>query len=116
MFAGALGSAAPSAAEMVYVALCAAAARIAGGEAIQWFFVSVRSPVFCLMKLRGVGTFPLGFMAVAEATLCLGCAALVHPDPERGSCVQLSPGSLTVAAAAFKQKIEDRKGCSSIEG
>ena len=47
-----------------------------------------------------MGTIPLGFMTVAVATLCMGCAAPVHPDPGPGSCIQLSPGSLTVAAAA----------------
>ena len=98
MFAGALLLAGASAAEMINVAFCAAAARIAGGNELQWFFE--RSPVFSLMKLHGVGTFPLGFMAVAVAPLCMGCAAPVHPDPGPVSCIQLSPGSLTVAAAA----------------
>ena len=91
-----------------------------------------RFPVFSFIKLHGV-------MAVAVATLCMGCAAPVHPDPGPGSCLQLSPPSLTVAAAAaarvlllglpyllsclpetsgnhsgyrFKQNIEDRKCCS----
>ena len=77
----------------------------------HWFFLSFRrvgracvQPVTDIvplytskkMKLHGVGTIPLGFTAIAVATLCMGCAAPVR------SCIQLSPGSLTVAAAAAR--------------
>ena len=128
VFAGAMGSAAASAPEMIYMAFCAAAARIAAGEALQLFFV--RSPVLSLMKLHGVGTISLGFMTVAVATLCMGCAAPVHLDPGPGSCIQLSAAAAQVlllglphlssilpetfghhSGYRFKQKIEDGKGC-----
>ena len=62
--------------------------------------VCERFSVFSLLKLHGVDTFPLGFTTVAVTTLCMGCAAPVHPDPGPGSCIQLSPGFHTVAASA----------------
>ena len=45
---------------------------------------------------HGVGTIPLGYMAVAVATLCMGCAAPALPDPGPGSQLSTWP-SLTVA-------------------
>ena len=98
MVNGAMGSAAALAPVMLYMAFCAAAALIAGGIAPQLFLV--RSPALSLIKKQGVGTISLGFMTIAVATLCMGCAALVRPDPGTGFCIQLSPGFLTVAAVA----------------
>ena len=132
MVNGAMGSAAAFAPEMLYLAFCAAAALIAGGKALQLFFV--KSPVLSLMKLHGVGTFSLGFMTVAVATLCMACASgprtrFLHPaftwfphccSSSRASVLLLGPAHLSschpetfgyYSGYRFKQKIEDGKGC-----
>ena len=57
-----------------------------------------RFPVFSVLKTNGVSTFLLVLVLGVVATLCMGCAAPGHPRPD--SCIQLSPGAHTVAAAA----------------